>query len=81
MCEIVKFSFEIRFGCEKSIGAVCRILQVEVHIHMERKLGGHCNSQEKVDGKCGAMDNRYLGLKSMRLSNGLDIVGQKEGGV
>lgn len=75
MYEIIKFSFEIRFGCEKSMNAVWRILQVEVHIHMERKLGGHCTSQEKVDGKCGAMDNRYPGLKSMRLRNGLDIVG------
>lgn len=75
MCDIIKFGFEIRFGCEKYMGAVWRILQVEAHIHMERKLGDHCNSQEKVDGKCGAMDNRYLGLKSMRLSNGWDIVG------
>lgn len=45
MCEIIKSSFEIRFGLEKS--QLWRILQVEDHIHMERKLGGHCNSQEK----------------------------------
>lgn len=42
-CDMIKFSFEKRFGFEISLAGVWR------HINGKKKLGSHCSSQERDD--------------------------------